>query len=118
MIKMPAPPLWIEVPCPTVGARAFVRGRLAVLASIDRAADGTEWTHVSLSHRDRIPLYEELAKAKELFIGKEREAVQLFPPASEHVNHHPHTLHLWSRVDGRVMPDLRKYEPAYGELSV
>lgn len=88
------------------------------MRSIDRASDGTEWLHVSLSHRDRIPFYEELAKVKELFIGFEMEAIQIFPPKSEHVNHHPRTLHLWSKVDGRIVPDMRKYEPMYGELSI
>lgn len=112
------PPVWQEIPSPTVGARAFRLGRLAVLVSTASPADGSTWYHVSVSHRDRIPLYEELAKVKKAFIGAEREALQVFPREDQHVNHHPRCLHLWSRLDGPVMPDLRKYEPVLGELSV
>jgi len=112
-------PGWTETQSPTQGARAYLsRGGLRVLVSLDHVQDGTEWLHVSVSRRDRIPSYQDLIEVKDLFITPEREAIQVFPPRDKHVNDHPHCLHLWSRIDGPVMPDMRIYEPALGRLSI
>ena len=81
---------------------------LAVLLSVAREGDGFMWLHVSTSRQDRTPSHDDLCAVKNQFIG-DRLAVQVFPPRSEYVNYHPHTLHLWSRLDGpRLVPDLRK----------
>lgn len=59
-----------------------------------------------------------MVRVKDLFIGAEREALQVFPPRAQHVNDHPRCLHLWHRIEGPVMPDLRQYEPGLGRLSI
>ena len=113
------PANWSEVQSPTLGARAFLaKNGLRVIASIDRAEDGSHWYHVSLSRKAILPSYDDMVKVKSLFIGDEREAIQVFPPRSQRVNDHPNCLHLWHRIDGPVMPDMRKYEPALRRLSI
>ena len=102
------PANWSEVPSPMLGARAFIsNSRLRVLASIDHAQDGSLWYHISLSRQGTLPSYDDMVKVKSLFIGDEREAIQVFPPRSRHVNDHPNCLHLWHRIGEPVMPDLR-----------
>lgn len=71
-----------------------------------RELDGRVWLHVSASRGSRLPSYADLVEVKELFIGRERKAVQVFPSRAEHVNIHPHALHLWHCVDGDVLPDF------------
>jgi hypothetical protein len=47
-------------------------------------------------------------EAKELFVGREAEAYQVFPPRSRYVNVCTTALHLWHPLDGEVLPDFRK----------
>lgn len=78
------------------------------------ASDGSDWRshalpgppfeHVSVSVRPvgglpgRCPTWDEMCWVKGLFWGPEECVVQYHPPASEYVNVHPHTLHLWKPV--------------------
>jgi hypothetical protein len=48
---------------------------------------------------------------KAIFIGRDKEALQVLPPESEHVNIHPNCMHLWHCRDGRQAPAL-KTDPA------
>lgn len=70
--------------------------------------DGKRWPHVSLTHPRRIPLYEELMTVKDVFIGRDLQAIQVHPPRSRHVNIHPHCLHMWACLDGDGLPDFGK----------
>jgi len=82
--------------------------KLYVIISCGKESDGRKWKHVSLSFKDKLPSYEDMKQVKDLFIGAEEEAIQVFPRRSEFVNHHPYVLHLWHCMDGRVLPDFRK----------
>lgn len=62
------------------------------------ASDGEGWEHVSVSLATRCPTWEEMCAVKELFWGPEDCVVQYHPPASDYVNCHPFTLHLWRPV--------------------
>ena len=113
------PANWSETQTFTLGGRGFIsNSRLCVVASVDHAQDGSLWYHVSFSRQGRLPSYQDMVRVKSLFIGDEREAIQVFPPDSQHVNDHPTCLHLWHRIAGPVMPDMRKYEPGLGRLSI
>ena len=59
------------------------------------ASDGLEWNHVSVSLPNRVPSWDEMCFIKEMFFDDEDCVMQLHPPASEYVNNHPYTLHLW-----------------------
>jgi hypothetical protein len=46
-----------------------------------------------------------MSEVKELFIGGDRQAIQVMPPRSNHVNIHE-VLHLWHCLDGDGLPDF------------
>lgn len=80
---------------------------LFVICSVAKEDDGKYWIHVSYSRTSRIPTYEDTAKIKALFIGKDRKAIAVFPEEKNHVNIHPNCLHLWS-CDNWSIPEFSK----------
>ena len=70
----------------------------AIIASAGVYEDEQLWYHVSISRKNRVPSYEDLAFLKEHFVGPSRWAIQLFVPTKEHINIHPNALHLWHCV--------------------
>lgn len=84
------------------------RDGLTVLMTEAVERDGKRWRHVSVSAADRLPTWDEMVAVKEIFIGTQETALQLFPPRKEWVNEHPHVLHLWHCLDGRPVPDFRR----------
>lgn len=83
------------------------RTGLAVILTVEEHSIGGNWLHVSVSRQTRIPTYQDMCLVKELFIGRESKAIQIFAPESEHVNHNPNVLHLWARIEGNSLPDFR-----------
>jgi hypothetical protein len=83
--------------------------QLRVFVEVEEHDDGVDWWHLSISGPHGLPSWAELIEARDAFLGKETQAIQILPPASEHVNIHPFCLHLWARVDGvPVIGDLRR----------
>lgn len=81
---------------------------LNILRSISETNDGRKWLHVSVSRPDRMPEWMEIKKVKENFIGKDREAIQMFPKEKDYVNVHKYCLHLWSPLeDFSQLPNLQ-----------
>lgn len=78
-----------------------------VLISGRTEADGRRWIHVSVSHPNRLPSWATMRAVKDIFLGKDCLALQLFPPESEWVNVHPYCLHLWRCLDDAGLPDFR-----------
>lgn len=82
---------------------------LLVLASDgaewDKAFPGIrpKWEHVSVSakkdNRIRTPTWDEMCRIKDIFWDEEDIVIQFHPRASEYINQHPHTLHLWRPID-------------------
>lgn len=66
------------------------------------AATGEGWDHVSVSLPDRTPTWQEMDLIARMFFRENETAMQLHGPASEHVNLHAFTLHLWRLVDGKI----------------
>ena len=66
------------------------RGPLNVIAS-----SGEGWDHVSVSRLGRCPNWPEMEYVKHLFFRDNEVAMQLHVPASDHINNHPFTLHMW-----------------------
>ena len=87
---------------------AYMGVGLAVIASADVESDGRRWAHVSLSRKHKMPSYEDIKLVKDLFIGPDREAYQVFPAANKHVNIHKYCLHLWTCLDGPALPDFTR----------
>lgn len=63
------------------------------------ASAGEGWDHVSVSLPDRTPTWAEMEHVKRLFFKDDETAMQLHVPPAEHINCHPHCLHLWRPHD-------------------
>lgn len=85
---------------------AATKGKLSVIMSTETAQDGNRWLHVSLARPNKYPPYEEMVKIKEIFIGSDKKAIQVFPPKKNHVNIHKYCFHLWHCIDKDVLPDF------------
>ena len=64
---------------------------------------GGGWEHVSVSHQNRVPTWEEMCMVKDIFFYDEEAVIQYHPSKSQYVNKHPYTLHLW-RPTGIKLP--------------
>ena len=80
-----------------------------VILNVMRYSDGKAWAHLSMSRRDKkLPTWEQLREAKDLFLGKKRKAIQVLPPEDQYVNHNPGVLHLFCCLDDNdPLPDFR-----------
>lgn len=79
---------------------------MGAILSWAKEQDGKMWLHFSLSCRKRIPFWDELVEAKEIFLGVESKAIQVIPPRSKYVNKNPYVLHLFMCLDGDNLPDF------------
>lgn len=81
---------------------------LVVMLTASTEQDGREWVHFSMSHRDRIPTWEELTAAKGHFLG-DVYAYQVLPPKVKYVNINPKVLHLFHCLTGEPpLPDFTR----------
>ena len=70
---------------------------LRVIASV-----GGGWDHLSVSHAQRCPSWEEMEYVRKLFTGPREVWLQFGVPDVEHVNYHPHCLHWWRPLHREV----------------
>lgn len=110
LVDPPEP--WTEVST-SIKGRAFVNrtatladggGPVHVIASVE-THDGADYLHVSVSRPAQLPEYSTLRTVKRVFVGPERQAVEVHPPADEHRDCHPRTRHLWAALEGRMAPE-------------
>ncbi len=105
---MVLPPAWEMVEQDHLtGAKYKAKSRnLVAIISCSRELDGRHWLHLSVSHRQRIPTWDEMRWCKEVFLG-DREAYQVMPPKARYVNIMPNVLHMFALLDGAaVLPDF------------
>lgn len=98
---------WKQVKHP-LGMLTFENGELSAIVTTSVERDKNVWLHVSVAHPSRLPTYVELQEVKDVFIGQNKKAIQVFPPRNEHVNLHPYCLHLWCCLSANPIPDFRK----------
>lgn len=86
----------------TFGAFFIPKSRATLTVIAENGTGETSWEHASVRAQDykgsRIPFWEEMCFIKDLFWNENEAVVQFHPPKSEHVNNHPHVLHLWKPV--------------------
>lgn len=105
-LPMVLPSGWREVTIyPSASVYVHTDG-MSVIAEVRDERDGKLWLHVSCARGDRLPSWEDLKAVKNPFIGKNATALQVLPPEAKYVNVHPHCLHLWTCLDGEVVPDF------------
>ncbi len=61
------------------------------------------WLHLSVAGNGRVPSWDELRGAKDLFLG-DVEAYMVAPPRARYVNINPDVLHLFAPVDQEHLP--------------
>jgi len=81
---------------------------MTVITSGSIELDDKRWAHVSMAHRGRVPSYGDMVIVKNLFIGRNKRAIQLFVDERDHVNLHPYCLHLWHCLDEDGIPDFTR----------
>lgn len=71
-------------------------GDVRILVSQDPTEEGYLW-HMSVSHPDRYPSWDEIMDAREQLLPMDRTFVQILPGDAdgEYVNVHEHCLHIW-----------------------
>lgn len=83
------------------------RGPFTVIISWDTMLDNKRWIHLSVARPDRIPEWPLLREVKNIFLGHERQAVQVLPKESKYVNIHPYCLHLYACAEeADPLPDF------------
>lgn len=66
------------------------------------ASSGEGWDHVGVSLGTRCPTWAEVEQVKSLFFREGEMAMQLHVPRTDHINNHPHCLHLWRPTDSEI----------------
>lgn len=87
------------------------KGLLRVIASSYRG-----WDHLSVSHERGIPCWSDMDFVYRLFFRENEAAYQLHVPPAEHLNFHPHCLHIWSPHDQPIpRPPAWMVAPSKGD---
>lgn len=71
---------------------AFRVGTMVILVSHNDDEGG--W-HLSMSHKNTMPTYEEMKDFRYKFLPNGINACEIFPPREKFVNRHPFCRHLW-----------------------
>lgn len=82
--------------------------KLYVIVSYALELDQQMWLHLSISHQNRIPTYEEMTYLKKHWAGDEAKAIEVHAPRMEHVNIQKHTRHLWECLTSDPLPDFTR----------
>ena len=64
--------------------------------------------YVSVSRQSRLPTWRDLTECKDIFVGRDRKAIQVLPEESEYVNVHQFCLHMWHCLEGDSLPDFTR----------
>lgn len=93
-------------------AAQYLNMRFIVSVGVEQ--DGKKWLHVSASKDGgKMPTYDDLKTLKKLCVGDHKTAIQVFPPASKHIDiaskFGTEVLHLWSCLDDdNILPDFTR----------
>lgn len=98
---------WVVQPFGPDGAKGTRANSASVIVTrADLEGNGVDWTHASIAGAERLPSYGDLVELHRWVFG-DGWAYQVFAPPADHVNIHPHALHLWGRSDGaRALPNF------------
>lgn len=100
------PPGWRKIDEADDGARYRHDDGMVLIFSASLEDDKRRWVHVSASFKERLPTWAELKTVKDVFIGKDKKAIQVLPEEKHFINLHPYVLHLWYCLDGMPIPEF------------
>jgi len=109
-IKTDVFPNWerLEIKEDGCAFKHLIDSKMTCIVSDSIELDKKGWRHVSISHKDRIPDYNEIKRVKELFVGKYTEGYLIFPSEDKHVNLNPHCLHIFCPIGHQPLPDFTR----------
>ena len=89
---------WTEVRNPggPLGSTSFVNRVLGLVAI--RGREMGRW-HLSVSHRDRVPTWGELGRARDALLPPDAWLMIAHPPRKYWLNYDPRVLHMWEFRD-------------------
>jgi len=83
--------------------------RLSVILSASMELDGKKWLHVSCAHPEKLPSWETLKTVKDIFVGRNRQAIQILPSEKRYININEYCLHLFCCLDDAdPVPDFTR----------
>ena len=65
-------------------------------------SSGEGWEHVSVSHPDQCPTWEEMDMIKRKFWDDADVVMQLHVASGDHINIHNFCLHLWRPLNANI----------------
>ena len=107
------PVVWKQIKSPVPKQKAYENSLRSLYVIVtEEKYDGDWWRHISVSHPNAIPNWKEMCMVKDLFIGKDKKAIQIHPLKGEYYNLHPNVLHLWCNLDRDPLPNFLGAEGA------
>lgn len=97
---------WEELVRGSDGRKYGRRDGMTFIVSVACEDDGKEWMHFSVTHPTRMVTYDELVEVKELFCGRDKKAIFILPPRSQHINVHVNCLHFFRCLSNDGLPDF------------
>jgi hypothetical protein len=89
-----------------------MRGYHTVILSAAVELDQRRWLHVSVATPTKLPSWELLKEIKQIFIGRNKQAVQVMPTEERYINLHPYCLHLFHCLEENdPVPDFTRGGP-------
>jgi hypothetical protein len=80
----------IALQSPIAGTRAYRVGECTILYGVENGL----W-HLSISHEERLPAWEEIKWVRYQFCPKDIMMAMILPPEDQYVNLHENCFHLW-----------------------
>lgn len=99
-------------PAPPTGkiADGYLRkDGLTVTLGVEEYA-GKDWLHATVSRPLQVPDWKDLRDVKRLFIGPDKPAYQVHPPAAEAATPVSVVVHLWSPLGINPYPEFWLWE--------
>ena len=90
------------------GFNGYIHHPLLKRPMVFQTSCGGGWEHVSVSFTNRCPTWDEMCMVKDIFWDGDETVIQYHPSKENHVNYHPHCLHLWKPIgiDFPVQPSI------------
>lgn len=96
-------PGYVKMPNESIqGAFLIPYGDVPIVQLKVMSGCGEGWDHVSVSVQGRCATWDEMNWIRGLFFEPEETVIQIHAPASQYVNFHKHTLHLWRSWSQKV----------------
>lgn len=70
-------------------------GGLQIIHTIETGKPHGRLRHVSISHADRYPTWDEIKAVRERFYAPTEDVMMVLPRVDLYVNLHPNCFHLW-----------------------